>query len=85
VRVLQANKYLFRRDGVTAVVEGTIRLLRERGHDIVAFGQADPRNFTAGLPGAYVRPLSLDQAIGILDGVALQHNVATRAMTSYIG
>ncbi len=60
MRVLQVNKYLFRRDGVTTVVERTIRLLRERGHAVTVFGQADPRNVTSDLTGAYVEPIALD-------------------------
>ena len=59
MRILTVNKYLFRRDGVTTVVEETLRLLGDRGHEVLAFGQADPRNFTADLEGAYVRPVRL--------------------------
>jgi glycosyltransferase involved in cell wall biosynthesis len=60
VRIVIVNKYLFRRDGVTSVVEETMKLLGERGHMVMAFGQADPRNFTEGIPHATVPPVALD-------------------------
>ncbi len=68
MRVLQINKYLFPRDGVTTVVAETIRILRERGHEITAFGQADARNFTTDLRAAYVPSIELDAALRSLRG-----------------
>jgi glycosyltransferase involved in cell wall biosynthesis len=61
VRILQINKYLFPRDGVTTVVAETIRLLEERGHQVAAFGQADPAAFPAASRGAVVDPIFLDR------------------------
>ena len=61
MRILQVNKYLYPRDGVTTVVAQTLRLLAERGHHAMAFGQADERNFTAGVTAAYVPPIDLEK------------------------
>ena len=68
MRILQINKYLFRRDGVTAVFEDTIRALRARGHEVMVFGQAHPAEFTAGLPGRRIAPIDLNTAGETLRG-----------------
>jgi glycosyltransferase involved in cell wall biosynthesis len=49
MRILQINKFFYRRGGVEAVFFNTIKGLRERGHDVVEFATAHPSN----LPSDY--------------------------------
>ncbi len=60
MRILQVNKYLYPRDGVTTVVAQTLRILAERGHHVMAFGQAGERNFTSEMTAAYAPAIDLE-------------------------
>ena len=63
MRIVQVNKFLFPRDGVTTVIEETARILRRRGHEILFFGQRHERAFAPETRSAFVEPISLDRPL----------------------
>ncbi len=69
MNILQVNKYLYPRDGVTAVFEATVRALKARGHTLSAFGQKPPSSgrdqppeaFPCGIPKETISEMHFDQ------------------------
>ncbi len=59
MKILIVNKYLYRRDGVTTVVEETAALLKAAGHSVAFFGQDHPVRFTEGFGEQTVSPVEL--------------------------
>lgn len=64
MRILQGNKFLFRRDGVTTVLEETMLGLQARGHKVHLFGQAGPDNLSGDHPQCEVPPVFFDDRTG---------------------
>lgn len=59
--VLQVNKFLYPRAGAETVLLDTRRLLEARGHEVLDFAMADPRNVPSRTAEFFAKPRGYDQ------------------------